>query len=63
MILVERDCVQCEELRLKKDLSIFHASQHSETRWQTPDRWNWGLVLIFQLRIDRSKMSWRTTWI
>jgi hypothetical protein len=23
MILVERDCVQCEELRLKKDLSIF----------------------------------------
>jgi hypothetical protein len=38
MIEVERDCVQCEELRLKKDLSIIHATQHSETRWQTPER-------------------------
>ena len=59
MILVERDCVQCEELRLKKDLSNFHATQQSETRWQNPDKWTCGLILIYQLRTNRCKMSWR----
>ena len=63
MLLVERDCIQCEEMKLKKDLSKFHAKQHSETRWQNPDKWTWGLVLIYQLRTDRCKMSWKTAWI